>query len=98
MEVQGTRLTLFFLCSIWYVTSGTSWAYWQYWLRQIWEDPYSLTAKNFPCRVDRITGSLSVDDHANMINHNLNTNIIQIGKGILFSDLLDVPMTNGVES
>ncbi|KAG6906668.1 hypothetical protein DXG01_012696 [Tephrocybe rancida] len=64
----------------------------------IWEDPYSSTDKNFPCRVDRITGSLSAANHANMINHNLNTNIIPIGAGILISDHLDAPTTNSLTS
>ncbi|KAG6889258.1 hypothetical protein C0995_002253 [Termitomyces sp. Mi166 len=65
---------------------------------KIWEDPYSSTDRSFPCSVDRINGSLSTDDHGNMINHNLNTNIIPIGNGVLISDRFDAPTTNGLES
>ncbi|KAF5368279.1 hypothetical protein D9615_010377 [Tricholomella constricta] len=64
----------------------------------VWEDPFSSTDKNFPCRVDRIRGPLSTDEHLNMINHNLNTNIIPIGDGVLISNRIDAPTTNGVNS
>ncbi|KAG6811933.1 hypothetical protein H0H92_005162 [Tricholoma furcatifolium] len=64
----------------------------------VWEDPYSSTNEDFPCRVDRIYGSLSVEDHANMINHNLNTNLIPIGNGILISDRADARTTNSIHS
>lgn len=64
----------------------------------IWEDPFSSTDKNFPCRVDRIRGPLSAPDHMNMINHNLNTNLIPIGDGVLISDRASAETTNGVSS
>ncbi|KAG9033543.1 hypothetical protein FS842_003940 [Serendipita sp. 407] len=41
----------------------------------IWEPPFSSTDPNFPCRVDRISGPLSSQDHMFMINHNLNVKV-----------------------
>jgi len=64
----------------------------------VWEDPFDPTDKNFPCRVDRISGPLSTDEHENLINHNLNTNIIPIGSGVLISDRADAPTTNSINS
>ncbi|RDB16525.1 PI-PLC X domain-containing protein 1 [Hypsizygus marmoreus] len=64
----------------------------------VWEDPFSPTDANFPCRVDRSTGPLSTDQHLNLINHNLNVNIIPIGDGVLISDRANAPTTNSVNS
>ncbi|KAG5637387.1 hypothetical protein H0H81_004764 [Sphagnurus paluster] len=62
----------------------------------IWEDPFSPTDKNFPCRVDRTRGPLSNDDHAHLINHNLNVNLIPIGDGVLVSDRANAATTNSI--
>ncbi|KAL9708970.1 hypothetical protein Ac2012v2_007787 [Leucoagaricus gongylophorus] len=64
----------------------------------IWETPFSVTDPSFPCKVDRIDGSLSVGDHSYLINHSLNINIIPIGDGIIVSDPIDAPTTNSVTS
>ncbi|KAF4582654.1 hypothetical protein EYR40_002577 [Pleurotus pulmonarius] len=64
----------------------------------IWETPFSQTDASFPCRVDRIQGPLSTEDHMYMINHSLNVNILPIGDGVLVSDPVDAPVTNGVTS
>ncbi|KAF4588352.1 hypothetical protein EYR38_010320 [Pleurotus pulmonarius] len=64
----------------------------------IWETPFSQTDPSFPCRVDRIQGPLSTEDHMYMINHSLNVNILPIGDGVLVSDPVDAPVTNGVTS
>ncbi|KAF8151374.1 PLC-like phosphodiesterase [Crassisporium funariophilum] len=64
----------------------------------IWEDPFSPTNKNFPCSIHRTRGSLSNDDHMHLINHNLNANIIPIGDGVLISDFINAPTTNGLTS
>ncbi|KAH8929386.1 hypothetical protein BT69DRAFT_1311196 [Atractiella rhizophila] len=44
----------------------------------MWEPPFSVTDPSFPCKVDRISGSLSVQDHLYMINHNLNVKLISL--------------------
>ncbi|CAG8725485.1 9188_t:CDS:2, partial [Acaulospora colombiana] len=41
----------------------------------VWEPPFSSTDPSFPCRVDRISGPLSSQDHMFMINHNLNAKV-----------------------
>ncbi|KAJ8508864.1 hypothetical protein ONZ45_g8909 [Pleurotus djamor] len=64
----------------------------------IWETPFSQTDAAFPCRVDRIAGPLSTEDHMYMINHSLNKNIIPIGDGVIVSDPIDAPTTNSVTS
>ncbi|KAJ7461825.1 PLC-like phosphodiesterase [Mycena galericulata] len=67
--------------------------------QMIWEPPFSVTDPTFPCSVDRIAGPLATEDHMYMINHNLNKNIIPfIGDGVLVSDPLDAPTTNGADS
>nr|THU76809.1 PLC-like phosphodiesterase [Dendrothele bispora CBS 962.96] len=63
---------------------------------QLWEPPFSETNSTFPCSVDRIDGPLSTVDHLNMLNHNLNVDLL--GTGILLSDRIDAPTTNGVTS
>lgn len=64
----------------------------------LWEPPFSVTDKTFPCSVNRIAGPLSTVDHLNMLNHNLNLDIIPIGDGVLIPDLADAPTTNSVNS
>ncbi|KAJ7142367.1 PLC-like phosphodiesterase [Mycena epipterygia] len=64
----------------------------------IWETPFSVTNASFPCSVDRIHGPLATEDHMYLINHSLNTNIIPIGSGVIISDPLDAPTTNGLTS
>jgi hypothetical protein len=61
----------------------------------MWEDRYSSTDDNFPCRVDRSTGKLKVTDKLNMVNHNLNAMILP---GLLMSDVLNAHRTNSVDS
>ncbi|PFH49645.1 hypothetical protein AMATHDRAFT_62773 [Amanita thiersii Skay4041] len=60
----------------------------------IWETPFGVTDPSFPCSVDRIQGPLSTEEHMYMINHSLNKDIF----GIIVSDPLDAPTTNGVSS
>jgi hypothetical protein len=62
---------------------------------QLWEPPYSSTDPTFPCRVDRIEGPLSTEDHLSMLNHNLNAKLIG---NVLVSDPLNAPKTNGIQS
>ncbi|KAJ7636345.1 PLC-like phosphodiesterase [Roridomyces roridus] len=64
----------------------------------VWETPFSQTNASFPCSVNRIHGPLSTEDHIYLINHSLNVNIIPIGSGVIISDPLDAPVTNGVPS
>ncbi|KAL0959336.1 hypothetical protein HGRIS_014597 [Hohenbuehelia grisea] len=66
--------------------------------QMIWETPFSRTDATFPCRIDRIAGPLSSDDHLYMINHSRDINVIPIGDGVLISDRADAPTTNGVPS
>ncbi|KAJ7259776.1 PLC-like phosphodiesterase [Mycena rebaudengoi] len=66
--------------------------------QMVWETPFSRTDPTFPCAIDRIDGPLAAEDHMYMINHSLNKNIIPIGDGVLVSDPIDAPTTNGVES
>ena len=62
----------------------------------IWETPFSVTDKTFPCKVDRISGPLATTDHMYMINHSLNKNLFDTG--IIISDPIDAKTTNGVPS
>ncbi|KAJ2921364.1 hypothetical protein H1R20_g15730, partial [Candolleomyces eurysporus] len=65
----------------------------------MWEDPFSPTDPNFPCKIDRTAGPLSNDDHLHLINHNLNRNIIPFGLGtVLVSDFVRAPQTNALSS
>ncbi|KAJ7709161.1 PLC-like phosphodiesterase [Mycena metata] len=64
----------------------------------VWETPFSVTNASFPCSVDRIHGPLATEDHMYMINHSLNKNIIPIGSGVIITDPIDAPTTNGVPS
>ncbi|KIM24419.1 hypothetical protein M408DRAFT_331786 [Serendipita vermifera MAFF 305830] len=41
----------------------------------IWEPPFNSIDSSFPCRVDRISGPLSSQDHMFMINHNLDVKV-----------------------
>lgn len=60
----------------------------------LWEPPFSETNSSFPCKVDRIAGPLSPQDHLSMLNHNLNIDIF----GILISDPEQASTTNGIPS
>ncbi|CAK5265971.1 unnamed protein product [Mycena citricolor] len=64
----------------------------------IWETPFSVTDKTFPCSIDRIAGPLGAADHMYMINHSFNVNILPFGGGVIVSDPLDAPTTNSVDS
>ncbi|KAF9255725.1 PLC-like phosphodiesterase [Marasmius fiardii PR-910] len=67
--------------------------------KMIWETPFSVTDENFPCKVDRIDGPLSADDHMFIINHSLNVNILPgIGDGVIVSDPVRAEETNGIKS
>ncbi|EAU83708.1 hypothetical protein CC1G_05612 [Coprinopsis cinerea okayama7 len=67
--------------------------------QMMWEDPFSPTDPNFPCRIDRTGGPLSDDDHMHLINHNLNRNIIPWDLGtVLISDFANAPRTNSMSS
>ncbi|KAF8797824.1 PLC-like phosphodiesterase [Phlegmacium glaucopus] len=64
----------------------------------MWEDEYDPTNPKFPCKVDRTEGPLEPAEQLSLINHNLNTNIIPIGRGVRIPDRLDSPRTNSVHS
>jgi len=64
----------------------------------MWEDEYDPTDSEFPCKVDRTAGSLSPSQQLNLINHNLNLNLIPIGRGVRIPDRWDSPRTNGISS
>ncbi|KAJ7235724.1 PLC-like phosphodiesterase [Mycena haematopus] len=64
----------------------------------IWETPFSVTNASFPCSVNRIHGPLATEDHIYLINHSLNINIIPIGSGVIITDPLAAPTTNGITS
>ncbi|KDQ53667.1 hypothetical protein JAAARDRAFT_420469 [Jaapia argillacea MUCL 33604] len=64
--------------------------------QMIWETPYGYTNPSFPCSVDRIKGTLSVEDHMYMINHSLNFNLFDAG--LIISDPEQASTTNGVKS
>lgn len=63
----------------------------------LWEPPFSSTDKTFPCKVDRISGSLSAENHLHMLNHNLNSKVFG-SDDILIPDRVDASTTNGVTS
>jgi len=63
----------------------------------VWENEFSTTDPNFPCKVDRITGPLSAADHLYMINHSLNTKVFGL-KEVIVPDLLAASKTNSVNS
>ncbi|KZV77312.1 PLC-like phosphodiesterase [Peniophora sp. CONT] len=62
----------------------------------IWEPPYDSTDNTFPCSVDRTSGPLSTSDHMYMLNHFYDKDVF--GTGVLISDPVDAPTTNGVAS
>ncbi|KAF9033609.1 PLC-like phosphodiesterase [Panaeolus papilionaceus] len=66
--------------------------------QMIWETPFSVTDPTFPCRVDRIHGPLSVEDHTYMINHSLNINILPSGGDVIIPDRMNAQITNGMAS
>jgi hypothetical protein len=65
--------------------------------QMIWEPPFSVTDPNFPCKVDRIAGPLSTEDHMYMINHNLNTALFG-DDDLLVPAKSKAKTTNGVPS
>jgi hypothetical protein len=64
----------------------------------MWEDEYDPTDSKFPCKVDRTAGPLSPSQQLNLINHNLNVNLIPIGRGVRLPDRLVSPRTNSPTS
>ncbi|KAF8067759.1 PLC-like phosphodiesterase [Lyophyllum atratum] len=62
----------------------------------IWETPFSVTDATFPCRVDRIHGPFTTEDHMYMINHSLNKDLFN--SGVIVSDPFDARTTNGITS
>ncbi|KIM43912.1 hypothetical protein M413DRAFT_442978 [Hebeloma cylindrosporum] len=66
--------------------------------KMLWEDKFDPTNNKFPCKVDRTAGPLAPSQQLNLINHNLNVNILPIGRGILIPDRLNSPKTNGVNA
>ena len=61
----------------------------------VWETPFSVTDDSFPCKVDRISGPLSAEDHLYMINHSLN---IEIFPDVIIPDRIHASDTNSVDS
>jgi len=64
----------------------------------MWEDEYDPTDSKFPCKVDRTSGPLSPSQQLNLINHNLNIDLMPIGRGIRLPDRLNSPRTNSIHS
>jgi hypothetical protein len=64
----------------------------------MWEDEYDPDNSKFPCKVDRTSGPLVPSQQLNLINHNLNFNLMPIGRGIRIPDRLDSPRTNSIFS
>jgi hypothetical protein len=64
----------------------------------MWEDEYDPTDSQFPCKVDRTAGSLSPSQQLNLMNHNLNVDLIPIGRGVRLPDRLVSPRTNSIYS
>ena len=65
--------------------------------QMVWKDKMDPTDINFACKVDRTAGPLAPSQQLNLINHNLNVNIIPVGRGLGIPDRLNSPRTNGVE-
>lgn len=65
--------------------------------QMIWEPPFSVTDPAFPCKVDRIAGPLSTQDHMYMLNHNLNKELLGIDD-VIIPDLDNIDKTNSVAS
>jgi len=64
----------------------------------MWEDEYDPTDRNFPCKVDRTSGPLAPSQQLNLINHNLNVDLMPIGRGLRIPDRLNTPRVNSVHS
>jgi hypothetical protein len=64
---------------------------------QVWEPPFSVTDPKFPCKVDRINGPLSTEEHMFMINHNLNKALFG-NDDLLIPAKSDAPKTNSIQS
>lgn len=65
--------------------------------QMVWEDQIDPTDISFPCKVGRTAGPLAPSQQLNLINHNLNVNILPIGRGLLIPDRLNSPRTNGID-
>ena len=64
----------------------------------MWEDEYDPDNSKFPCKVDRTAGPLLPSQQLNLANHNLNINLMPIGRGLRIPDRLNSPRTNSVNS
>lgn len=67
-------------------------------LLKMWEDEYDPTDRKFTCKVDRTSGPLQPSQQLNLINHNLNVDLMPIGRGIRLPDRLNSPRTNSIHS
>jgi hypothetical protein len=63
----------------------------------IWENEFSTTDPAFPCKVDRITGPLSPEQHMYMINHSLNEELFGISE-LVIPNFLEASTTNSAKS
>jgi hypothetical protein len=63
----------------------------------LWENEFSTTDPEFPCKVDRISGPLKPEEHMYMINHSLNEELFGIDD-IIVPNLFEAETTNSVES
>jgi len=79
-------------------TDGSSVPYLLPQFTMMWEDEYDPTDGSFPCKVDRTSGPLLPSQQLNLINHNLNVDLMPIGRGIRIPDRLDTPRTNSIYS
>jgi hypothetical protein len=64
----------------------------------MWEDPYDPDNSDFVCRVDRTQGPLEPHQQLNLINHNLNINLLNIGHGFRIPNRSNAPITNRISS
>jgi len=64
----------------------------------MWEDPYDPDDSEFPCRVDRTQGPLKPNEQLNLVNHNLNHNLLNIGHGIRLPNRSSADVTNRATS
>ncbi|TFK19855.1 PLC-like phosphodiesterase [Coprinopsis marcescibilis] len=66
--------------------------------KMMWEDVHNPTDASFPCSVHRTQPPLLPTQQLYLINHNLNYNLLPIGKGLKVPDTLNAPRTNGIPS
>jgi hypothetical protein len=64
----------------------------------MWEDEYDPTDMEFPCKVDRTSGPLLPSQQLNLMNHNLNMDLMPVGRGFRIPDRLNTPRINSVYS